>query len=405
MYSQRITLILLLFSLIPLGGFAQKVSVTDFAIIRAESDAINASSFPFSMVESESFKSQLRNALTEKLKQEVNATEVVFGQDNAPVDFVQKGVGNSSNVGFSGLSKDNKSGDIYNDKAFRKADPSSADFFAKVLITIESSQGSGFGKSSIDKFPYQLSVAVHVKSNAKKKNKVLKNKVNTKFSIEPSKLYVMSQQFISDSELQKMILSTFDRSFTPKAKLDPIDFKRMEHSKFKELSASNNKFSIVSTNEELTIEGLDGKKIDEIKIKMPSLITERLTTAGQINYYNLKYKNSKEKFQIKQYDYEDPGQTDVIKVIDESSQKEILLSRKGGEFSNNYGFTFNNKNYDVFLGDGIFIVESEQKPVAVAIRYKYHFKNAQSIEESILHADEALAKEELTLILNLLCIN
>jgi len=59
----------------------------------------------------------------------------------------------------------------------------------------------------------------------------------------------------------------------------------------------------------------------------------------------------------------------------------------------------------VFLGDGIFIVESEQKPVAVAIRYKYHFKNAQSIEESILHADEALAKEELTLILNLLCIN
>lgn len=51
------------------------------------------------MVESESFKSQLRNALTEKLKQEVNATEVVFGQDNAPVNFAQKGVGNSGNIG------------------------------------------------------------------------------------------------------------------------------------------------------------------------------------------------------------------------------------------------------------------------------------------------------------------
>lgn len=35
MYTQRITLILLLFTLIPLESFAQKVSVTDFAIIRA----------------------------------------------------------------------------------------------------------------------------------------------------------------------------------------------------------------------------------------------------------------------------------------------------------------------------------------------------------------------------------
>lgn len=174
MYTQRITLILLLFTLIPIESFAQKVSVTDFAIIRAESDAINSNTFPFSMVESESFKSQLRNALTEKLKQEVNATEVVFGQDNAPVNFAQKGVGNSGNIGFSGLSKDKSSGDVYYDKAFRKADPSSADFFAKALITIESSQGSGFGKSSVDKFPFQLSVAVHVKSNAKKKNKVFK---------------------------------------------------------------------------------------------------------------------------------------------------------------------------------------------------------------------------------------
>lgn len=401
MYTQRITLILLLFTLIPIESFAQKVSVTDFAIIRAESDAINSNTFPFSMVESESFKSQLRNALTEKLKQEVNATEVVFGQDNAPVNFAQKGVGNSGNIGFSGLSKDKSSGDVYYDKAFRKADPSSADFFAKALITIESSQGSGFGKSSVDKFPFQLSVAVHVKSNAKKKNKVLKNKVNTKFSVKPSKLYVMSQQFISDSELQKMILSTFDRSFTPKAKLDPMSYNRMENPKYKDLSVSTNKYSVFKNTEELTIDKIRGGEFDEIKIKMPELAmaAERMTTSGQVAFYNLKYKKSKEKFKIKQYDFEDPEKTDEIRITNEATQEETLLTRKGREFSRDYAFTFNNKKYNVHFGQGYYIFETDQKTEAVAVRY------SPSSNEFVLHADEAITEDELKLMLNIMCID